>query len=336
MMIVNRRRYVFLFALAGAIGAGVFLVQSLGSKSADRAVSAETAAIDSVTTARDGSHLADSKAAHSTRQGGAQPLPDSRTPLKDRFADLQVLAGAGNVPAARRLYHDLNLCTLLAGVDADNSRLADELLGADVGKMDNGQLHDYQTQLEAIEARGTNMQKLHTLCDGTSRRMFDALVPSLHQAAQLGDADARACYLSRGPNLDMRAFLNHPEFLEEYRGSADAMIEAGLTSGDWKVVDLLRNAYQPGTQSLLAGVVGADPLQYYRYLKLYRLGAEAQRADELDQQLKAAAAKLAPAQIADSDAWAQATLRQNFSGSSTETTVTGWDPCSFAYDLAEP
>lgn len=276
------------------------------------------------------------KTARSNRQGDAQTLSDSRIPLKDRFADLQARANAGDVIAARRLYHDLNLCILLAGVDADNSRLADELLGADVGKMDSGQLHDYQTQLDAIEARGANMQKLHALCDGANRQMFDALVPSLQQAAQLGDADARACYLSRGPNLDVRGFLNHPEYLEAYRSSAGAMIKAGLASGDWKVVDLLRNAYQPGTQSLLAGVVGSDPLQYYRYLKLYRLGADAQRAAELDPSLKAAAAKLAPTQIADSDAWAQATLEQNFSGSSTETTVTGWDPCSFAYDLGEP
>lgn len=335
-MIVNRRRYVFLFALAGAIGAGFFLVQSLGSKLAGRAASGEAGATDSVTAARDDLPPRHAKTTRSTRQGAAQALSDSRVPLKDRFADLQARANAGNVTAASRLYHDLNLCTLLAGVDADNSRLADELLGTDVGKMDSGQLHDYQTQLDAIEARGANMQKLHTLCDGTSRQMFDTLVPSLQQAAKLGDADARACYLGRGPNLDMRGFLNHPEYLEEYRGSADAMIKAGLASGDWKVVDLLRNAYRPGTQSLLAGVVGTDPLQYYRYLKLYRLGAEAQRADELDSQLKAAAAKLAPTQIADSDAWAQATLQQNFSGTSTETTVTGWDPCSFAYDLAEP
>jgi len=335
-MIVHRRRYVFLFALAGVIGAGFFLAQSLGSKLAGRAASGETGATDTSTTGADGVPQGHAKAARSTRQRAAQALADSHIPLKDRFADLQALANAGDVTAARRLYHDLNLCTLLAGVDADNSRLADELLGTDVGKMDSGQLHDYQTQLDAIEARGTNMQKLHTLCNGTSRQMFDTLVPSLQQAAKLGDADARACYLSRGPNLDMRGFLNHPEFLEEYRSSADAMIKAGLASGDWKMVDLLRNAYQPGTQSLLAGVVGSDPLQYYRYLKLYRLGAEAQRADELDSQLKAAAAKLAPAQIADSDAWAQATLRQNFSGTSTETTVTGWDPCSFAYDLAEP
>jgi hypothetical protein len=334
-MTANRRRYVFLLVFAGAIGASVLLVQSIGSRSPARTAPTETAS-RSTATGADDVHLRKPKAAHLAGQTGVQPLADSRTPLKDRFAELQTLANAGNVPAARRLYHDLNLCALLASVDTDNSRLADELLGADVGKMDNLQLHDYQTQLEAIEARGANMQKLHTLCDGTSRQMFDALVPSLRQAAELGDADARACYLSRGPNLDMRAFLQHPEFLEEYRSSADGMIKAGLASGDWKVVDLLRNAYQSGAQSLLAGVVGSDTLQYYRYLKLYRLGAEAQRADELDGQLKAAAAKLAPAQTADADAWAQATLRQNFSGSSTETTVTGWDPCSFAYDLAEP
>lgn len=334
-MIADRRRYVLLLALAGAIGAGFLLGQSAGSKAVVRASAVETAAAQRASAERNGPHLLRSKILSHRPDGAAQP-PDPRTPLKDRFADLQALANAGNAAAARRLYHDLSLCALLSGVDIDNSRLADELLGADIGAMDTQQLRDYQTQLDAVEARGANMQNLHKLCDGSGRQMLDALVPTLQRAAELGDADARACYLSRGPNVDMRAFLNHPEFLEEYRSSTDAMIRAGLASGDWKVVDLLRSAYQPGAQSLLAGVVGSDPLQYYRYLKLYRLGAEPQRAAELDQQLKIASAKLAPAQIADADDWAQTTLQQNFSGSSTEATVAGWDPCSFAYDLGEP
>jgi len=81
---------------------------------------------------------------------------------------------------------------------------------------------------------------------------------------------------------------------------------------------------------LLAGLVGADPVQHYRYLKLYRLGAEPFRATSLDRQLAAAAANLTPAQTADADAWAQSTYEKNFKGPSTAAAPPGWDPCAFA------
>ena len=102
--------------------------------------------------------------------------------------------------------------------------------------------------------------------------MLGALVESMAQAAKLGDEEARACYLGSGPLNDMRSLVRHPEALRSYRDNAKGMIEAGVRSGDWRVVDLLQRAYEPGAQSLLAGLVGADPVQHYRYLKLYRLG----------------------------------------------------------------
>jgi len=54
---------------------------------------------------------------------------------------------------------------------------------------------------------------------------------------------------------------------------------------------------------------------------------------KLDQQLAAAAAQLAPEQALEADAWAETAFRRNFNaGNSTESTVTGWDPCSFPYE----
>lgn len=195
------------------------------------------------------------------------------------------------------------------------------------------QLEEYRAQLDAVDSNKRNMQRLHNLCDGASNAMLQSLVPNLQKAARLGEEHARACYLSRGPNYDASGFVNHPEWLAAYRGSVSSMIESGIAAGDWKVVDLLRNAYQPGAKDLLTGVLGADPYQYYRYLKLYRLGAEPYLVEKLNRQVAAAAAQLTPDQLAEANAWAETTFHGNFNaGNSTESTVAGWDPCGFPYE----
>lgn len=260
-------------------------------------------------------------------------LPPPGAPLQNVFAELQSRANAGDVAAATRLYRDLSLCGRFLGIDWANSQLADELLGEGVDGLPQEQLENYQAQLEAIESRKRNVARLHAMCDGADAGMLDSLVPNLQQAARLGEPNARACYLAMGPGHDARSLIDHPEWLADYRRSVPALIDAGLAAGDWKVVDILRNAYEPGAEGLLAGALGADPDRYYRYLKLYRLGAEPYRARKLDRQLAAAAARLAPERRNEADAWAENAFRRDFdAGNSTESTVTGWDPCSFPYE----
>ncbi len=266
----------------------------------------------------------------------AKPLPAAYTPLKEAYAELQARANAGDVAAATRLYRDVNICRLFGSLSRGNTHLAEEINGQGdkVDSMDLAQLDNYKVQLDAIDSRKQLTDKLHVLCDGASQSELDGLVPNLQRAAELGEPNARACYLQNGPNMDMRSFARRPEMLDDYRGSVQSLADAGLADGDWKVVDLLRNAYAPDAQSILAGVVGSDPVQYYRYLQLYRLGAEPYRKAELDRELSAAAEKLTPAQQSDAGAWAQATFQRNFQGNtnSTESTVAGWDACSFPYE----
>lgn len=263
----------------------------------------------------------------------AASLPPPGAPLQNVFAELQARANAGDIAAATRLYRDLSLCGRFRGIDWANSQLADELLGERTDGMTPSDLQNYQAQLEAIESRKRNVQRLHALCDGADEAMLDALVPNLLKAAELGEEHARACYLAAGPNMDARSLMRHPERLQAYRASVPRLIEAGLAAGDWKVVDILRNAYQPGAEGMLAGALDPDAYQYYRYLKLYRLGAESYRERALDRQLAAAAAQLAPERRAEADAWAETAYRRDFgAGNSTESTVSGWDPCSFPYE----
>ncbi|MGH8083191.1 MAG: hypothetical protein ACREP7_21610, partial [Lysobacter sp.] len=110
-----------------------------------------------------------------------------------------------------------------------------------------------------------------------------------------------------------------------------AMIQAGVEDGDWRVVDAVRNAYRPGSSNLLSAAVGKDPYQRYRYLKLFRLGAPP-GPGEIETDLASAAAKLSPAQIAQADAWANTAFQQNFQGKAIDSDGPLWDPCVFPYD----
>lgn len=257
------------------------------------------------------------------------PLPPIGAPLKDTFADLQARANAGDAAAAARLFRDVNRCNRLRGSEWKNVGASDELTGRKTEGMTPEQLRTYQILLDAMELRQRTVSENQKFCADASPQMLDSLVPNIAQAARLGDEDARACYLGRGPLYDSRGLLEHPESLQSYRDDARSLIESGLAAGDWRVVDLLQQAYEPGAQGLLAGVVGTDPAQHYRYLKLYRLGAEDHRVAQIDRQLAAAAANLSPAERAQADEWAQSNL-PNFRGPSTAGTPQGWDACAFA------
>ncbi|MEH6417471.1 hypothetical protein [Pseudomonas sp. CGJS7] len=253
--------------------------------------------------------------------------------MKDVFADLQKRADAGDVAAATRLYRDVGLCRRFERLDRDNAKLSDELLAQPVDAMTAEQLKNYRAQLDGVESRRLNMQSIRTLCDGAGQDALDSLLPNLQRAAQLGEPFARACYLERGPNYDPGHLLDHPERLSSYRRDARAMIQAGIDSGDWRVIDVLRNAYRPGASNLLSAAVGGDAEQRYRYLKLYRLGASAERdGGEIERDLQRAAAKLSAAQIAQADAWADQTFDRQFQAKPIDADGPLWDPCVFPYD----
>lgn len=324
---MHLRHIVMVLVGLGALACAYFLGRAQGPQAA------AGGAADHIAATQVGDESADAKAASSGAVSATAPLPARDTSLKKVYRDLKARADAGDVAAATRLYRDLHICGYLDSVEWSFARVADELLDQKVDTTDAGKMEDYRVQLDAIESRKQAMQKFRSLCDGVDRTMLDSQLPSLQKAAQLGEEHARACYLARGPNYDPRGLMQHPEWLESYRANIKSMIDTGLAAGDWKVVDILRNAYQPGSDSMLSGVLGSDPILYYRYLKLYRLGAEPYRAEEIDRQLAAAATRIKPEQRADADLWAQSTFQQEFDdGNSTESTVPGWDPCSFPYD----
>jgi hypothetical protein len=318
---MKRKHLIMAFTALVAI-AGVY---ALGRWSAMPASTAEANASRAASSAAPASGTAGA----STERVKGGPLPTPTTPLGTSFADLQARANAGDVDAARRLVHDLDRCSRLRATEWNNAGTTRTLLDHKTEGMSAAQLRTYQVLLDAMDVREQSAGRNRELCAGVDDKMLDTLVANIAQAARLGDADARACYLGQGPLYNVRSLLEHPGVLQSYRRDATAMIESGVASGDWRVVDLLQRAYEPGAEGLLAGLLGPDPAQHYRYLKLYRLGAEPHRASQLDRQIAAVAANLPPEQIYDADRWAQTTFKENFSGPSTTTTPPGWDACTF-------
>lgn len=274
-----------------------------------------------------GSHLATVAEASLRFDRGAR-LPPTGAPLKSVYAQLQAQANAGDGRAAARLLRDLSRCSRQRAIEWSTMRNTHDLTEQKTEHLSAAQLRTYQALLDTAAIRQRDVDEGRTLCEGVGDEVLDTLNANLAQAARLGDADARACYLSRGPLYDTRGLLKQPGALGVYRQQASKLIQVGLAAGDWRVVDLLQSAYEPGAQGMLAGLVGSDPYQHYRYLKLYRLGAESFRTAQIDRQLARAGAALSPAQRDQADEWAQTTLRENFHGDSTAGTPQGWDACA--------
>lgn len=322
----RRHALIFVAALAALAGA-YYLGRANAPPSSDAApIASAQRATDAATEAPP--LAATSENARLAAKKGAT-LPNAGTPLRQSYAELQARAAAGDAAAASRLFRDLDHCSRQNAAQWRNAAAMNDLAGKSTENLRPEQLRTQQMLLEAMELRQQSARAVQDLCAGVDEAMLGTLVANMAQAARLGDKDARACYLDRGPLYDARSLLARPQSLQTYKQQAQNMIQAGLASGDWRVVDLLRQAYEPGAQNLLAGLVGADPVQHYRYLKLYRLGAEAHRAAGLDRELAAAASGLTPAQLSEAEQWAQAMRSDRFTDDSTRATPPGWDACAF-------
>lgn len=323
---MSQYRLLFLAVLALAAIVGAYLLgRKEGASAPAPLVSA--AATEQTVGGAPGSNLAMVAQASLNFDRGAR-LPPLGAPLKSVYAQLQAQANAGDGRAAARLLRDLNRCSRQRAIEWSTMRNTHDLTEQKTENLSAAQLRTYQALLDTAAIRQRDVDEGRALCEGIGDEILDTLNANLAQAARLGDADARACYLSRGPLYDTRGLLKQPGALGVYRQQATRLIQSGLAAGDWRVVDLLQSAYEPGAQSMLAGLVGTDPYQHYRYLKLYRLGAESFRAAQIDRQLALAGAALSPAQRDEADEWAQTTLRENFRGDSTAGTPQGWDACA--------
>lgn len=252
-------------------------------------------------------------------------LPPPDTPLAQMFDELESRSKAGDAAAASRLYRDLMRCKYSSRWIANIQTKTAQILDQNLDNASDDLLAREQKWLDHAD-------KLSTLCAGLDPVVFNQATPATLRAAQLGDTAARDCYVFRGPAIDATSLLDNPQYLASYRREAPALIQAGLAAGDWKMVDMLQYAYATRGWSMVSGLVGYDPLQHYRYLKLFSLGAGPLDSPDshgnLGNRLALAAQALSVEQKTAADQWAEQIHAQNFHGSSTAAAPPRWNACA--------
>ncbi len=325
---MKRRHLVLVVSLVAALATASWLIASPRSSGSDHHAPAARASSHAQAPAVAGSVRQPAPRAHRKPEEASlrtasrqQSLPPEGVPLVQVYDELDARAANGDKPAASRLYRDLLRCRSADGRIASGLVTAKYLLSR---KSDT--LNDHT--LDYIKRRLHDSDQLEALCNGLTPAMRESLTPVTLRAARLGDADARDCYVNRGPNLDKGTLLKHPEWLQTYTREVPALIDAAIADGDWKMVDMLQYAYGLDGRNLVSGFLGHDAEQHYRYLKLFSLGEDSDSASFLDARLESAADVLTAEQIADADAWALKTYQQHFQGASNEAAPRGWNACA--------
>lgn len=260
-----------------------------------------------------------------TTAGTSEPsLPPADAPLEQTFDSLWTLARAGNAQAASRLYRELQRCRRTKGQRRRAWRTS-RFLQQDAPSDLSPKVHE--SMIESMKRWLQAFRDQRARCDQLSSQDLARITPVTLRAAELGDARARRCYVHRGPTLNHAALIQHPEYLAVYKQVLPTLIKQGIQAGDWHMVDMLRYAYRPTTESWLAGAVGKDPVQYYRYLTLLSLGIREPDSRATPGLLEEAALALQPAQRAAAERWAQQTYDLYFAGNPTSPPDASWNAC---------
>jgi len=246
-------------------------------------------------------------------------LPPPGTPLTETYYGLKSRADAGDAPAASRLFRDTFRCVTAREQLLSTPTAAALLLGGDTSKLSAEQLTEHERHLANLEAVLSNARKESKKCEGLNETQL-LVTPIMLEAARLGDVAAGTCYVEGYMMSDPRLF-DHPEWLPEFKSIAPAIAQASVARGDWGAVAQLQHAYaRDGFGGLLLGrIVAPDPVQNYRYLKLRRLGANAENTRYYDRDLAFVARDLSADQVAAGDAWAQETYLRYFSATPENT-----------------
>lgn len=311
----SRRRLLLVAALAAA----GLLVCWLLLREADTPSAARNGEAGRAARSGEGaeSGAADSRrnrAATGRRTAASSPLPPPGTPLVQIYDELEARADAGDAAAASRLYREVRGCFRARTGMLMLQRSARMLLNQNTSNLKAHQLQDGEDYLARLERELQQARATSAGCAGLSEAQLQ-LDPLTFRAAQLGDADASACYVSGAFLFAGGGLLDHPEWLARYKSNALRLVQAGIEQGNWQMVMQLRAAYggEPGLGPL-GELVRPDPVQNYRYLKLQWLASPASVRAQLTDELAEAAGELPGGQLADADAWAGDAFVRYFGG----------------------
>lgn len=252
------------------------------------------------------------------------PLPAPGAPLKDTRAELAARAEAGDAEAASRLFRDTQRCADVRRVNSMVPRMAQRALDQKADGLSPEAARGREKMFAEFDKQLNFVRDNAVLCEGLSDDEINQVLPNAMQAALLGDTVAADCYVGTGMYGMPQGLLDHPEWLADYKQNAVAIANAAIDRGDWAMVSMLSNAYDPNFfVSLLGQVTGRDPVQAYRLLKLRTLGATGGRAaDFVNRELAMIGNEIPADAKAAGDAWAQQTFQTAF-GSTPPTPPNG-------------
>ncbi|ASR42750.1 hypothetical protein BEN78_04465 [Xanthomonas citri pv. mangiferaeindicae] len=131
------------------------------------------------------------------------------------------------------------------------------------------------------------------------------------RAAELGDLDAQICY------VNSNFVLQRPWTAQEHRDYADRApkyVEAALSRGDWRIVEVLRVADLTLVEErgLPFQITAGDQLTIYKMNRLLRMGAADGFASYLDNLLMRPAFPHSEEEIAEADRWVRKIFDAHF------------------------
>lgn len=315
--LVTKKRILAALALLFAMILGIFIGRRVDAPLTSAPVAGSTAA--SAAEQRKPIGRAVLPTAHAkvalapARNAKSAPLPPAGTPLKQTLAELQARAETGDAEAASRLYRDLQRCAIVRNINRRMPNAAAYYLNMKVDKMSADEARNAGVMLDMMDADLRYARDNAASCVDLDDGDMNNLVPSSLQAALLGDDKAASCYLG-SDLLRQPGLLDHPEWLAAFKDNALPLATMAVSSGNWTVVKQLAFAYKGAfSGALLTQVTGVDPVQAYRYLKLWRLGADSGEDTEyLDSQLGEVAKQLPVQAASDADVWAQDAYQRYF------------------------
>lgn len=240
----------------------------------------------------------------------ASPTPPPSSALTANMDRLAQAAQQGDKEAASELYEGATACVSGERAKEFLARKSREP-GSWVTSPEKMK-HLSPEQLELAQEQTKRAQDYDANCAG-AKEMIESgdLYDIARMAADSGDLAAGFCYAS-GTLPKPQAWNQDAAKYAEYRQNAMRYIKKGMQAGDWRAVALALEANGGRSQGWISSLTGPDAEMAYELTRLQRLGADAETAANLDQQLQIRARDLSPQVITAADRRAETTFQQAF------------------------
>jgi hypothetical protein len=238
---------------------------------------------------------------------GAQEHHVVNQPLAASFDKYSLAAERGDSEAASRLFRESKECLIVEQIDTRLSALIS----------DKHSSLNYLDSRDSVAKRSTDLNKTagaaaeadasRAMCAGLEGRLDNEKMYGIAlRAAELGDTEATACFISAPWTVEAAAV--DIAKAKEYGAEAKVIGDQALAAGDWRVVRALANAAAGSSAVGYAPYIHhLDHAAQLRYTELLRLGAApgSSDANNLDLAINILSSEMTPAEVSAAEQWAR-------------------------------